>query len=116
MSASKIRRGDVKEVGRGGTQEYFDKQVALAGGMTDVFDKGPGAKGRPDRVVTWPAYGFARVHFVEMKAPLGHVESWQDRDHKRRRKLGCHVFIIWTKKQVDEYVQRFCQIPTDPYV
>jgi hypothetical protein len=106
MSASKVRRG-IKEVGRGGVQEHFDTQVWLRGGMTDVFDKGPGAKGRPDRVVTWPAYGFARIHFVELKTIGGRLETWQERDHARRRKLNCHVFVLWTKRQVDDYVAEY---------
>jgi hypothetical protein len=108
MSASKVKRHTLEvEV-----ESYFVKQVELHSGLCEKFDP-RGAKGRPDRVVTWPAYGFARIHFVELKTIGGKLESWQLRDHARRRKLGCHVFVLWTKTQVDEYVNRFALRVTD---
>ena len=107
MSAGKSRRSDIKEVGRGGVQEYFDTQVELAGGTSEVFDNYRRKKGRPDRVVTWPAYGFARIHFVELKTIGGELDSCQERDHARRRKMGAHVEVLWTKEQVDRYVGRY---------
>ena len=90
-------------------EKYLVEQVELHGGMCEKFNPPP--KGRPDRIVTWPAYGFALVHFVELKTIGGKLESWQERDHERRRKLNCHVFVIWTKTQVDEYVERFQLVP-----
>jgi hypothetical protein len=101
VSAGKGKRG----VQESDVETYLVEQVELHGGMCEKFHPPP--KGRPDRIVTWPAYGFARVHFVELKTIGGKLESWQERDHARRRKLGCHVFVIWTKKQVDEYIERF---------
>lgn len=101
MSAGKLKRNTQESE----VEEYLVEQVELHGGMCEKFNPPP--KGRPDRIVTWPAYGFARIHFVELKTIGGKLESWQKRDHARRRKLGCHVFVIWTKKQVDDYVERF---------
>jgi hypothetical protein len=95
----------VKETGPGGVQAYFDAQVEAAGGMTDVFDRGFGANGRPDRVVTWPMGGWARIHLVELKTIGGRRRPSQIRDHERRRKLGCIVYVLWTKQQVDRYIQ-----------
>ena len=102
MSAGKLKRHTQESE----VEAYLVEQVELHGGMCEKFNPPP--KGRPDRIVTWPAYGFARIHFVELKTIGGKLESWQLRDHERRRKLNCHVFIIWTKKQVTEYVSRFC--------
>ncbi len=102
----KQKRGSIKELGKGGVQAYLFEQVALHGGMCEHF-KSPSKVGVPDCIVMWPAFGFARVHFVETKTIGGELSSAQDRDHKRRRKLGCHVFVIWMKNQVDEYVNRF---------
>lgn len=111
MSASKSRRGDVKEIGRGGVQEYFDEAVAKAGGMTDVFDNYAKKIGRPDRIVTWPRAGFAAIDFVELKTIGGKLESWQARDHERRRKLGAYVVVLWTKDMVDYYIWLRAQPP-----
>ena len=102
----KQKRGNIKELGKGGVQQYLFDEVERCGGMCEHF-KSPGKVGVPDCIVTWPAYGFARVHFVETKTIGGELSSAQDRDHKRRRKLGCHVFVLWTKDQVDDYVHRF---------
>jgi hypothetical protein len=87
-------------------EKYLVEQVKLHDGMCEKFVS-PGKKFVPDRIVTWPAFSFARVHFVEAKTIGGELSEGQKRDHARRRKLGCHVFVLWTKQQVDEYVQRF---------
>lgn len=102
MSAAKLKRSVLET----SIENYLVASVELFGGMCEKFTS-PGKKGVPDRIVTWPAPGFARVHFVELKAPLGRLDPWQERDHDRRRKLNCHVFVLYTEKQVDDYVQRF---------
>lgn len=110
MSAGKSKRGSVLELGKGGVQDYLFEQVELHGGMCEHFTS-PGKVGVPDCIVTWPAFSFARIHFVETKTIGGKLESWQERDHARRRKLGCIVFVLWTKRQVEDYVERFKQQP-----
>lgn len=102
MSAGKVKRVPLEEDIEG----YLVDRVQEHGGMAEKFTS-PGKRGVPDRIITWPAFGFARVHFVETKTIGGTCESWQLRDHARRRRLGCHVFVIWTKKQVDEYVEKY---------
>lgn len=104
MSAGKSRRGPVKELGRGGVQEYLKEQVELHGGAWDHFSS-PGKKGVPDLIITWPMHGWAKIDFVETKTIGGKLESWQDRDHKRRAKLGCHVVVIWDFGGVDRYTK-----------
>ena len=105
-SMKKMKRGATNELGKGGVQAYLFEQVELHGGMCEHF-KSPGKAGVPDCIVTWPAFGFARVHFVETKTIGGELSEGQKRDHARRKKLNCHTFVIWTKAQVDDYVQRF---------
>jgi len=106
MSAAKLKRHtQEKEV-----EAYFVAQVERWGGMCEKFSS-PGRKGVPDRIVTWKRYGWALIHFVELKTIGGALESWQKRDHERRRKLGAHVFVIWDKRGVDEYIERFAVPP-----
>jgi hypothetical protein len=102
MSAGKRKRGELEAH----IETYFVERIEAAGGMAEKFVS-PGCRGVPDRLVTWPAYGWARMHLVELKTIGGQLESWQERDHERRRKLGVHVFVIWTRQQVDEYVERY---------
>lgn len=106
MSAGKKRRSDIKELGPGGVQQYLIEQVGLYGGRWDHF-KSPGKIGVPDGIVTWPAHGWARIHFVETKTIGGKLEPWQERDHAERRALGCFVRVIWTKSMVDTYVREY---------
>ncbi len=106
MSAAKTRRVTLERV----IESYFKEQVEKNGGMCEKFVS-PGTKGVPDRIVTWPAPGFSRIHFVELKAPLGKLDPCQVRDHARRKRLGCHVFVLYTKRQVDDYIERFAVPP-----
>ena len=62
----------------------------------------PGRRGVPDRLVTWPG---GMIDFIETKAPNGVLKPWQQRDHEKRRKLGCNVFVLWTEQQVRDYIK-----------
>lgn len=95
-------------------ETYFNKQVRAAGGDTRKM------KGRIndcDRLAIWPRLLVkalpgpqtrilpdAEVHFVELKRPNAKPRAGQAREHARLRKLGCKVFVISTKAQVDAYV------------
>ena len=110
MSAGKTRRSSVKEIGPGGVQDYFDEQVALHGGMSEPVVR-LGYRGFPDRLVTWPRHGWAKIDFVELKTIGGKLEPWQERDHERRRKFNCHVRVLWTKAMVDDYIsENWCSV------
>jgi hypothetical protein len=110
LSAGKSKRGSILELGKGGVQQYLFEQVEAHNGMCEHFTS-PGKVGVPDCIVTWPVFSFARIHFVETKTIGGKLETWQKRDHERREKLGCCVFVLWTKHQVDKYVERFDPSP-----
>jgi hypothetical protein len=66
------------------------RRVKELGGLCEKFVS-PGRRSVPDRVVTLPG---GRVVFVEVKAPGKKPTELQERDHWRRRKLGCEVIII----------------------
>ena len=97
-------------------EAYLHQQVVKAGGWTDKFSS-PGRRNVPDRLVTWPGdddertksrpFGSyrAEIHFVECKAPGKGARAGQKRDHARRRKMGCKVFVLDTKAKVNKYVR-----------
>ncbi len=106
MSASKIKRGEVLE---DSVESYLVAEVERCGGMClKLADTG--RKGFPDRTVIWPAYSFARIHFIELKTVGGRLESWQERYHVDLRELGCQVFVLWTHRMVDNYIKRFVEL------
>lgn len=106
MSTAKGKRGVLEEH----VERYFVDRVEACGGMAEKFTS-PGRRGVPDRIVTWAAHGFARIHFVELKTIGGALDPAQKRDHARRKNLNCHVFVIWSRKQVDDYITRFAEPP-----
>jgi hypothetical protein len=93
-------------------ERYLHLAVEKAGGTTRKFNS-PGRRHVPDRIVIWPpvtpghpAYGHARVEFVEMKAPGKKARPGQEREHVRLQKLGCVVVVLDTQDKIDAYVRR----------
>ena len=80
-------------------EDYLTERVVYNGGMCEKLVT-PGKVGTPDRLITWPGV----IHFVETKAPNGVLESWQERDHARRRRLGHLVKVLWNNDMVDDYI------------
>ena len=66
------------------------RRVATLGGTCEKFTS-PGRRSVPDRLVSLPG---GRIVFVECKAPGKKPTELQERDHARRRALGCEVVII----------------------
>jgi hypothetical protein len=66
------------------------RRVTKLGGLCEKFVS-PGRRSVPDRIVTLPG---GRIVFVEVKAPGKGPTELQERDHWRRRKLGCEVMVI----------------------
>ena len=71
------------------------KRVKELGGTCEKFTS-PGRRSVPDRIVTLPG---GRIVFVEVKAPGKEPTELQDRDHERRRLMGCEVVVINNIKQ-----------------
>jgi hypothetical protein len=75
------------------------RRVKELGGLCEKFVS-PGRRSVPDRVVTLPG---GRIVFVEVKAPGKKPTELQERDHWRRRKLGCEVLVIDTLEATNAF-------------
>ena len=75
------------------------RRVRDLGGLCEKFVS-PGRRSVPDRIVTLPG---GRVVFVEVKAPGKGPTELQERDHWRRRKLGCEVIVINTIESANAF-------------
>lgn len=75
------------------------KQVEKRGGLCLKFVS-PGNKGVPDRIVIFQGI----CHFVELKAPEGRLTAIQKRQHERLASRGFDVHVLYTKEQVDVWV------------
>jgi hypothetical protein len=73
-------------------ERAFVARVKSLGGMAEKFTS-PGRRSVPDRLVTMPG---GQIIFVELKAPGKKPTDAQQRDHDRRRVLGCDVRVIDT--------------------
>lgn len=96
----------VRELGPGGVQGYLKRLVLDEGGDYYHFTS-PGRNGVPDLIVLWES---GAPHFIETKAPNGVLSGPQKREHQRLRARGQKVFVLWTKVQVDRYIDtgRLC--------
>lgn len=65
-------------------------RVKSIGGLCEKFVS-PGRRSVPDRIVTLPG---GVIVFVEVKAPGKKPTDLQERDHARRKALGCRVVVI----------------------
>lgn len=65
-------------------------RVKSLGGLCEKFIS-PGRRSVPDRIVTFPG---GVIVFVEVKAPGKKPTDLQERDHARRKALGCRVVVI----------------------
>lgn len=82
------------------TEQYLIDHTEARGGICPKFVD-PGRRGAPDRMVILPG---APVRFVELKrAKLGRLSPWQIRYQEQLRKLGQHVSVLWSKKDVDDF-------------
>ncbi len=80
-------------------EKEFKKHVEALGGLCEKFVS-PGKRSVPDRIVTLPGN---RIIFVELKAPKKDATSAQERDHERRRALGCDVRVIDNLEAVNAF-------------
>ena len=75
------------------------KRVKALGGMAEKFTS-PSRRSVPDRIVTMPD---GKIIFVELKAPGKKPTEAQERDHAKRRAMGCDVRVIDNKGDADAF-------------
>lgn len=80
-------------------EAYLSSEVKKAGGLTRKV-QWVNHKGAPDRLVLLNG-----PHFVELKRPKGKVDTHQEREHTRMRKLGVIVHVIDTLEGVDDFIR-----------
>ena len=80
-------------------EKAFVKRVKALGGMAEKFTS-PSRRSVPDRIVTMPD---GQIIFVELKAPGKKPTDAQERDHAKRRAMGCDVRVIDNKGDADAF-------------
>jgi hypothetical protein len=88
-------------------EDHLVSQVEKHGGrcpkLVDI-----GRRGFPDRTVLWPDEHDARhIQFIETKTVGGRLKPWQRRYHTDLESMGFVVLVIWTKEQVDDYIEEY---------
>jgi len=78
-------------------EQALCQRVKALGGQCEKFTS-PGRRSVPDRLVTLPGN---RVSFAECKRPGQRPTVKQERDHERRRALGCVVYVIDSLEAID---------------
>ena len=82
-------------------EEYLREQVAKLGGRAYKWVS-PGNTGVPDRIVILPGN---RISFVELKATGKEPDAKQKLQIERLKQLGADVWVIDSKKMVDEFIK-----------
>jgi hypothetical protein len=75
---------------------------ARGGWAAKMVDKG--RRGAPDRECRFPN---AVLVYVEIKAPHGILEPWQERYHTELRALGFVVLVLWTIPHVNRFLRDY---------
>jgi hypothetical protein len=81
-------------------EAYLRTKVKALGGTAYKWTS-PGQAGVPDRIVILPK---GKVCFVEMKAPGESLRPLQQEQFKKLNGLGCKVFVLDSKKEVDSFI------------
>jgi len=91
-------------------ERYLVRRVKAAGGECRKLR---GRRNEPDRLVILPhieaspvlALVGARIAFVETKATHGRLRPGQIRELTRLRRLGCSVWCVYSKDDVDSLLK-----------
>lgn len=84
-------------------EDYLVKRVEALGGQCYKFVV-PARVGYPDRLVILPG---GRMFFVELKRPKGgRLGVLQPQRHEELRALGVAVYVVRTRGEVDECIER----------
>lgn len=103
LPEAKVPKRKKRSIREDDLEDYFCKQVALAGGFAFKL-KTPGRDGAPDRFVAWPAIP---DELVELKTIGGALEPSQKKWHAvYTRVTGKKVAVLWTKCQIDQWIEK----------
>lgn len=91
-------------------ESYFVDQVEAHGGEQRKF-KYVNRRNAVDRLVIFKP---GRVFFVELKKPGKRPRIGQEREHKRLRDMGCSVWVISTREQVDDFINGVAKCGSGP--
>ena len=81
-------------------EKYLREQVKKMGGIAYKFTS-PATRGVPDRLVVF----YKEVYFVEVKREGGVVRKLQEQKQEELRALGQKVYIVWSKTDVDAFLE-----------
>jgi len=87
-------------------EKYLNEKVKATGGRSYKWVS-PGLRGVPDRIVVLPG---GTIFFVELKAPGKEPEPLQKKRIKELQDLGCDVWSIDSKNDVDAFIHIAKQI------
>lgn len=81
-------------------EEFFRKQVRLAGGIT--IKLAPTVRGIPDRLVVFPG---GRFYLVELKTAKGRLSEIQKHWHERlASQTGVRVSVLYGQEEIRRWV------------
>lgn len=84
-------------------ENYLKMAVKKMGGLAIKLNS-MSMSGLPDRMVLLP---IGVILFVELKRPGGKARPLQMATHRILRKLGFDVYVIDSKKQIEEVLNRY---------
>ncbi len=82
-------------------EQHLVRQISARGAWCV---KGENTVGFPDRILL-ASHG--RVAFVELKTPGGQNSVVQKRVQRALRSLGFRVEVLWSREEVDEFLEDF---------
>lgn len=82
-------------------EKYLKDEVEKLGGLCLKFTSS--IRGVPDRIVLLPEN---RIYFVELKNEQGRLSVPQKYLHKKFKRLGIHVYVPYSKNDVDEFIRK----------
>ncbi|MCS4486358.1 VRR-NUC domain-containing protein [Staphylococcus americanisciuri] len=82
-------------------ENYLAKEVKKQNGLCLKWVS-PGTRGVPDRIVIMPK---GQIYFVELKQVEGKISPLQKYFHKQLEIRDHNVYVLWSKKQVDEFME-----------
>lgn len=85
-------------------EQHLKNEIEKLNGMCLKFTSS--IRGVPDRIILLPEN---RIYFVELKNEKGRLSKTQKYVHKQFKKLGVHVYVPYSKSDVDKFIDEVCK-------